>query len=201
MGGWRFRERGTDEQSRPDGRTTTRVFTLSPGGALPCSRHPRGKGERWHGDILPYNWNTFRKQREREERRERDIPLFEKDLREMDPSSVEREGRERRIAGEYRVRCRSSTMRMAGWERAWAPCQISLNYNTGFQVRQIRLSESEMRPKTNGVISNTKQSHRSHPRLRSFLPCLVLSPFANRITGAGEKKKSRVGGQDKFKPP
>ena len=55
----------------------------------------------------------------RERRGERDIPLFEKDLREMDPSSVERErgGKEGRIAGEYRVRCRSSTMRMAGWER------------------------------------------------------------------------------------
>lgn len=68
LSGWMAVSR--ERRREQTGRTTTRVFTLSPGGALPCSRHPRGKGERWHGDILPYNWNTFRKQREREERRE-----------------------------------------------------------------------------------------------------------------------------------
>ena len=106
--------------------------------------------------------------------------------------SKEREGggRELRIAGEYRVRCRSSTMRMAGWERAWAPCQIvSLSCNTRFQVRQIRLSESEMRPKTNGVISNTKQSHRSHPRLRSSF--LVLS-YRHLPTGSRARARRRA---------
>ena len=68
LSGWMAVSR--ERRREQTGRTTTRVFTLSPGLALPCSRHPRGKGERRHGDILPYNWNTFRKQREREERRE-----------------------------------------------------------------------------------------------------------------------------------
>ena len=99
-------------ERRTDGadRTTTRVFTLSPGGALLCSRHPRGKGERWHGDILPYNWNTFRKQRERRETFHFLRKTYEKWIRVR--SQERGGGKERRIAGEYRVRCRSSAMRM-----------------------------------------------------------------------------------------
>ena len=175
---------GFDRRGRPDGRTIRQApptdACLHFESCLSCHCSAAvvtvANGERWHSDILPYNWNTFRKQREGGTG---DIPLFERDLREMDPSQFgpgkEGEGTSNcgRVSSSFLERSSTMGIQQDGNSATChtfveKQCCVSLySYSQSHldppgAARTARISpyircggESEMRPKMNGVISNT----------------------------------------------